>query len=424
MAESSDDNVGLVKSVDQVDRLNAEFYAKFPYPWSISMFEVIDDPRFWQDFLCQEIADWDRNLFAAEQPRVWVAGCGTNQAVITALRFPKATVVGSDLSARSLEITAQNAKLLGISNLELRQESLNESSYADEFDYVICTGVIHHNADPVFTLAKLTGALKRHGILELMVYNRYHSMATVPFQKAVQILAGGAGQPDLDTQVQLARALVAELKMDNLSAGALSVSSVSEISDSQFADLLVQPVWRSYTVESLEELCSSAGLTIVAPCVNQFDAARECYRWSMRFVDERLKTAYESLPDTRKWQISNLMNRENSPMLWFYVQRADSDRPIKSERQITNEFLDRSARAVKVKKLLRLKNDDGSFSDREVVFPRASRDARAKAILEKLDSSVPLRTVFERAGVDTDFDTANSLRLQLTTSMFPFLKVL
>ena len=221
-------------------------------------------------------------------PRVWVAGCGTNQAVITALRFPRATVVGSDLSPHSLEITANNAKQLGITNLELRQETLNESSYADEFDYIICTGVIHHNADPSFTLRKLTSALKRDGILELMVYNRYHSLATVPFQKAVQILASGAGQPDLDTQVQLARALVAELKMDNLSAGALSVSSVSEISDSQFADLLVQPVWRSYTVESLEDLCSTAGLAIVAPCLNQFDVARDCYRWSLKFSDERL----------------------------------------------------------------------------------------------------------------------------------------
>ena len=194
----------------------------------------------------------DDTLFSAQQPRVWVAGCGTNQAVITALRFPRATVVGSDLSAHSLDITAQNAKRLGITNLQLRQESINESSYADEFDYIICTGVIHHNADPGFTLGKLAGALKRDGVLELMVYNRYHSMATVPFQKSVQILAGGTGQPDLDTQVQLARALVAEFKLDNLSAGALSVSSVSEISDSQFADLLVQPVWRSYTVESLE----------------------------------------------------------------------------------------------------------------------------------------------------------------------------
>ena len=77
-----------------------------------------------------------------------------------------------------------------------------------------------------------------------------------------------------------------------------------------------------------------------------------------------------------------------------------------------------------MKKLLRFKNDNDGFSDREVVFPRASRDARAKAILEKLDSSVLLRTVFERAGIDVDFDTANALRLQLTTSMFPFLKVL
>jgi 2-polyprenyl-3-methyl-5-hydroxy-6-metoxy-1,4-benzoquinol methylase len=79
---------------------------------------------------------------------------------------------------------------LKISNLELRQESLNDIEYKHKFDYIICTGVIHHNASPETALNTLAKALKPTGILELMVYNRYHRIETTAFQKAIRILAG------------------------------------------------------------------------------------------------------------------------------------------------------------------------------------------------------------------------------------------
>src|SRR6185503_12679728 len=123
-------------------------------------------------------------------PKIWIAGCGTNQAVITALRFPAATIVASDLSVTSLQTSAGTAKQLGIANVEFRNESINKASYREEFDYVICTGVIHHNAEPKTSLDRLVEALKPAGVLELMVYNRYHRITTTAFQKAIRILGG------------------------------------------------------------------------------------------------------------------------------------------------------------------------------------------------------------------------------------------
>jgi len=59
--------------------------------------------------------------------RVWVAGCGTNQAVITALMFPGARVLGTDLSEASLEGARRNADQLGVANLELHAGSRGET---------------------------------------------------------------------------------------------------------------------------------------------------------------------------------------------------------------------------------------------------------------------------------------------------------
>lgn len=173
MTKSDDGNLELTKSTDYVDQINTEFYGKFPYPRLAMKFEFLEDSTFEATMLDQELGDWKHQRFP-DNPRIWVASCGTNQAVFTALRIQKATILGSDLSSESLEVADSTARALGISNLELKRESINQITYQGEFDYVISTGVIHHNADPPATLTKIAAALKPHRVLQLMVYNRFH----------------------------------------------------------------------------------------------------------------------------------------------------------------------------------------------------------------------------------------------------------
>src|ERR1051325_10199909 len=163
-------NLLLADDVESVDAANAEFYSKFPYPWPPMTFPRLDDPDFETVMLNQSLGDFTHRTIPADG-NIWVAGCGTNQAVYTALRFPRASVVGSDISPGSLAMARRNADALGISNLELRQESLNHVTYRERFDYVLNTGVIHHNAEPERPLATLARALRPDGVLELMVYN-------------------------------------------------------------------------------------------------------------------------------------------------------------------------------------------------------------------------------------------------------------
>src|SRR5437899_2422652 len=120
-------NLSLVTSVEQVDRINAEFYGKIRYPAPPMHFERVVEPSFWASMLDQEIGRRDHPVLPDRDARIWVAGCGTNQALITALKFPKASVLGSDLSAESLELCRRNATQMGVTNLELKRESLNQA---------------------------------------------------------------------------------------------------------------------------------------------------------------------------------------------------------------------------------------------------------------------------------------------------------
>src|SRR5262245_7328453 len=142
-----EENLGLATSTASVDAINANFYGRFQFPYPPVAFDKPINPGFETLMLNQSLGSWDHSRIPANS-RIWIAGCGTNQPVFTGLRFPNAEILATDLSAQSLETASRNARSLGVSNVEFKQESINQASYAERFDYVICTGVIHHNADP------------------------------------------------------------------------------------------------------------------------------------------------------------------------------------------------------------------------------------------------------------------------------------
>jgi SAM-dependent methyltransferase len=84
-------------------------------------------------------------------PRILIAGCGTGQhAVATALRYPRGTVLGVDLSLASLAYATRKCAELGIANVEYRQgDILALGALQERFDLVECMGVLHHMAEPL-----------------------------------------------------------------------------------------------------------------------------------------------------------------------------------------------------------------------------------------------------------------------------------
>ncbi len=422
MSTRDDANVVLIESADNIDALNAEFYGKIQYPWPPASFERVLRPNFWADMIAQEAGRFGEDVLPRSGARIWVAGCGTNQALITALRFPEAQVVGSDLSVESLALCRRNADSVGAKNLELRNESLNHVNYREEFDMVICTGVIHHNADPSQPLEKLATALKPSGVMEMMVYNRYHRILSTAFQMAVRLLAGTSGKPDFDKEMAVARKVVDTYTLPNIMGMFLSTQQGTP--DAAFADYLIQPVEYSYTVESLEELSASRGLEYLMPCANQFDKAAGNLWWNFEFEEPQLREMYQQLSDSRRWQVANLLLAEQSPMLWFYMQRKDNPRPRLTEQQVCEAFLDTRFKKVDAEKAVFFRSPTGAYvPGKNAAFPGPPpREPQVRQVLEALDSSAPLRRTLEKLGLPTTFTAVNKLRIQLATCVFPYLE--
>jgi SAM-dependent methyltransferase len=421
MSSSDLFNLTLLENNEEVDQINKKFYGRYNYPWPPSVVPAFPG-EISTLFLNQDIGSWAHERVQSK-PKIWVAGCGTNQALLTALKFPDAEVYATDISTQSLDTCRRNARHIGVKNLFLEEKSLNKVNYEEEFDYIICTGVVHHNANPEATLKNISRALKKTGILEFMVYNYYHRLLTTACQKAIRNFYDSSSSLDLEMELTLVKKLIADFHYKNLMASFLLENS--EAPEAYLADNLVQPVEYSYTVESLGRMANNSNLEYLLNCQNQFDIETNAFTWNMKFEDEYLREHYNSLPDIRRWQISNLLMFNESPMLWFYFQRRDSPFIRKTEQQVCADFLESRFR----RNFFQLKNflldEEGNYKpgDRPVRYPveAAITDPLIKKIYDAVTPQLKMSEIFNKCSIPTDFYTVNNVRIKLSTSGYPYI---
>lgn len=424
MADEVFFNIKAGLQADDVDKLNDKFYSRFNYPWVPMMLPKPQDPQFFSRALNMDLGRY--GAACAESSilpgmKIWVAGCGTNQAVLTALKFPQAQVLGSDVSTESLKVCGRVAAQLGLNNLRLQQESLNATAYEAEFDYVICTGVIHHNADPALPLKSLARSLKPDGVLELMVYNYYHRIQTTAFQKAIRLLGGGQGLPDVERELPLTRRLIDSFPGGTHMGEFLALQK--PLPEAAVADSLLQPVEFSYTVASLADMARTCGLNIATYCVNQFDKVKGHLDWESEFTDPEVAAAYARLPDLERWQVSNLLRGETSPMLWFYLQRQDTPRPVPHAAALTQAFLDTVFQAARsgMQNYILCGPEEYRLSPAKIPLPAPVKpaDPLCAQVLAACDGVTAMRRILQDLGV---LNKAEYLRLRLASSGFPYLQ--
>ena len=109
--------------------------------------------------------------------RVLEIGCGLGTDTINFLRAG-ATVTAVDLSAKSLELAEQRARLFGVADrvrfVEADAERLSEFVTPEAYDLVYSFGVIHHSPHR----ERILNQIRRHFVaptstLKLMVYHRH-----------------------------------------------------------------------------------------------------------------------------------------------------------------------------------------------------------------------------------------------------------
>lgn len=233
------------------------FYETHPYPPPLG--DLTGYGRMWDD----QRRRADAHLFWPDQPyrddrSILVAGCGTSQAAKYALRWPKARVTGIDFSRAGIEATAKLKRKHSIHNLDLQQLPVEQAAeLGRSFDYVVCTGVLHHLPDPEAGLRALSEVLAPAGAMHLMVYAPYGRTGIYMLQEYCRRLGIGTSSAEVSALAATLRALPPDHPIAPLLRNAPDFAT-----EAGLADALLHPQDRSYSVPQLLDFLASAGLTL------------------------------------------------------------------------------------------------------------------------------------------------------------------
>jgi SAM-dependent methyltransferase len=187
---------------------------------------------------------------------VLVAGCGTNLAPIMAASMPSARVVGIDISEASLGLAEEHVRTLGLDNIELHCLPIEQVRSLDrDFDFIQCTGVIHHLADPVVGMRALGSVLRQDGALMVMVYGQYGRYGIYMLQELCRTLGLSINEVD----AKKAQALLAGLPDDH-PFRRVHPAGGPPICLEEVTDMVLNPRDVAYTVRDVRTLVESSSL--------------------------------------------------------------------------------------------------------------------------------------------------------------------
>ena len=232
------------------------FYERRPYPPPA---DSLDDYRSrWQDRERRR-ADfhlaWPTQAYR-EDRSILIAGCGTSQAAKHALRWPAARVIGIDFSATSVRHTEALKRKYDLDNLEVHQLPVERiGALGSTYDQIVCTGVLHHLADPAAGLAALREVLRPDGAMHLMVYAPHGRTGVYMLQEFCRRVGVAATDEGIQELVAALGALPPGHPLATLLHQAPDFRQASAL-----ADALLHPQDRAYSVPQLFELLEGTGL--------------------------------------------------------------------------------------------------------------------------------------------------------------------
>jgi len=213
---------------------------------------------------------------------ILLAGCGTGQmATGFASALPNCSFTAIDISRTSLAYATRMTQSYGIENIEfthldiLQAKNLNKS-----FDYIECSGVLHHMEDPKAGWRVLASCLKDGGGMQIALY----SAITRGGIDDVRAYIKKKGYQATPADIRKFRADIASLPDDN------SLKSILRMRDfysmSMVRDLVFHIQEASYNLLQIEAMMERLGL--VFDGFKGIEHAKVAY--AERFPDDRAMT--------------------------------------------------------------------------------------------------------------------------------------
>jgi len=296
-------------------------YEEYPYPA-----RVPEDER--SNFIVRTFARLDavsQHCYGGRQDfrrfRVLAAGGGTGDSTLfwgEQLRGRGACeVVYLDLSSASMSIARQRAEIRQLDNIRWVNDSLLNlpGLGLGEFDFVDCTGVLHHLEDPQAGLDALVSVLAPGGALNLAVYALYGRRAVYQLQELMRLM--NEREEGLSQRVANTRRVLESLPPSVAKSAGLTLDDLA--TDAGVFDMFLHARDRPYTITEVHELLDRSGLELAGEPGTYY--AQLQYLPETFIKDPALRERLAHFPLRRRQAIAEVLSGRLS-MHEFYAVRA------------------------------------------------------------------------------------------------------
>lgn len=148
------------------------FYDINPYP-NIFTIARVKPARLLFELACNKVSKP-----IPDKPRILIVGCGTIATEAIACAYPQAEIICAiDISPNTIDISKKRCRNIKNTNIvwingDISDENILEKLPVNEFDWIHCTGVLHHLYNPEDGIKNLSKLLKQDGIIKAQFYSK------------------------------------------------------------------------------------------------------------------------------------------------------------------------------------------------------------------------------------------------------------
>lgn len=242
-----------------------EHYQDYPYPYR----DPEDERKRILAIAGEFIGELNHYLWKGKQNfdsgfRCLIAGGGTGDAAIylaEQLKNKKAEIVYLDFSKPSMEIAQKRAQVRGLTNITWVYDSILNIPNLNlgKFDFINCSGVLHHLKHPPEGLKILKDSLKEDGGMNLMVYAKYGRTGVYQIQDIMKMV--NKGVTNRAQEIMNGKAILSSLPTTNWYVrGQELLSDHISFGDIGIYDMFLHKQDRCYSIPELHEFIEDASL--------------------------------------------------------------------------------------------------------------------------------------------------------------------
>ena len=233
------------KIKDKCSKLIKSQYEENPYPrWRYTSFPL---KQSFQSFIKS------KSLSIDDHPKknnyeILIAGCGTGHQVVQYSGIINSNICAIDLSSSSLSFAKRTAYELEIKNVNFfNMDILDMNLLKKKFDFIICSGCLHHMKKPEEGLRCLLNVLNNDGLLYIGLYSE---IARIEIHWVRQYIKKHLIEVSEANMIRLRRKM---LKSSNTNFNEIT-KSIEFFSFSRFRDLVFNFQEHNFNISQLKNI--------------------------------------------------------------------------------------------------------------------------------------------------------------------------